>query len=329
MQGKIPSSHQFNTMNIVSKIRGGLNGGSGSSLQGVLLLLIAFFIFSVQDVIVKLMSSDYAVLEIVTIRSLFALPIVIMILTRSGQTFSDLKTEVFGTQFVRGIAMFAAYLFFFLALAALPYSLMIGIFFSGPLFITALSVPMLGESVGWRRWLAVLIGFVGVLIVINPREGSFDPTTLLAVAAALCYAISIVLTRKISDSPQVIASWTTFVYIGCALILSPVFARLSWESGHPSVLFLTKAWTVPPLNDILLIFFLALCWGGGMVLLSAAYRNTAVAILAPFEYFSIVYGILFGFLIWREVPTIQMLFGVAIIIGSGLFIIYRENQTET
>ena len=296
-------------------------------MQGVILLLIAFFIFSVQDVIVKLMSSDYAVLEIVTIRSFFALPIVILILRRSGQTFADLKSNVLGTQLLRGLAMFAAYLFFFLALAALPYSLMIGIFFSGPLFITALSVPMLGETVGWRRWLAVLVGFVGVLIVINPREGSFDPATLLAIAAAFTYAISIVLTRKMDDSAQVTASWTTFVYIGCALILSPIFASLSWDSGHPSVLFLTKAWTIPLFKDVLLIFFIALCWGGGMVLLSAAYRNTAVAVLAPFEYFSIVYGLLFGFVIWQEVPTIQMLIGVVIIIGSGLFIIYRENQT--
>ena len=150
------------TMNIVSKIRGGLNGSGGSSLQGVILLLIAFFIFSVQDVIVKLMSSDYAALEIVTIRSLFALPIVIIILKRSGQSYADLKTDLLGIQFFRGFAMFAAYLFFFLALAALPYSLMIGIFFSGPLFITALSVPMLGEYVGWRRWIAVLVGFIGV-----------------------------------------------------------------------------------------------------------------------------------------------------------------------
>ena len=223
--------------------------------------------------------------------------------------------------------MFTAYLFFFLALAALPYSLMIGIFFASPLFITALSVPFLGEEVGWPRWLAVFTGFLGVLIIIDPR-GQFEPATLLAVASAFTYAISIILTRMLPDSAQVTSTWTNFMYIAFALILSPVFASLSFESIHPSILFLTKAWTLPVLKDFLFIAFIAVCWGCGMVLLSAAYRDTAVATLAPFEYFAMVYALLFGYIFWQEVPTPQMLLGVALIIGSGLFIIYREKQAD-
>lgn len=309
-------------MTLVQRFR----NSQSQSIKSIALLLTAFLIFSIQDVIVKLMSSDYAVLEIVLIRSCIALPLLLFILRRSQQPFQHIRIATQPIQFWRGFAMFAAYLFFFLALAALPYSLMVGIFFAGPLFITALSVPMLGETVGWRRWAAVIIGFLGVLVIINPRGDTFDPTILLAVAAAFCYAICIILTRKISDTAQVTAVWTNLIYLGGAIVLSPIFASLSFDSVHPSIKFLTKAWTMPSMTDFGLIALMAFGWGGGMVLLTIAYRDTPVATLAPFEYFAMVYGLLFGYLIWSEIPTLTMMTGVILIIGSGLFIIYRERQ---
>ncbi|MFK7805196.1 MAG: DMT family transporter [Anaerolineae bacterium] len=310
-------------MNIASKFQ----EGQSSNIRGVLLLLIAVLIFSIADVIIKTMSSNYAALQIVFIRSVFALPIVFIILYKRGR-FSDLKSGNYTLQVLRGLMMFAAYIFFFLAIAALPYSLTLGIFFSGPLFITALSVPILGETVGWRRWLAVLVGFVGVIIVINPAGSEFDPATILALAAAFTYAVSIILTRKLQDTAISTAVYTTFVYLGAAAILAPIFSGWDSDSTHASMLFLVKAWTVPLPLDLLLIFFLALCWGIGMVLLSTAYRETDVAILAPFEYFSIFYGLVFGYIFWGEIPTSFMIIGVILIVCSGLFIIYRENRAS-
>ena len=296
-----------------------------STLRGISLLLLAMLIFSIQDIIVKLISSDYALLEIVIIRSIFALPFVLLILRFNGG-MAKLRTESLHLHLLRGFVMFLAYTFFFLGLAALPYSLSVALFFAGPLFITALSVPLLGEKVGWRRWLAVLVGFGGVIMISRPGAASFDPAAIFAVAAALAYAISIILTRKMDDSAPVMAVYTTGVYLTLALIFSPIFASLDFNSTHPSLVFLTKAWTVPLLKDVLLIFIISLCWGTGMVSLSAAYRDTAVATLAPFEYFTIFYGIVFGFIIWQEVPSLLMMVGVALIVGSGLFIIYRENR---
>ena len=107
---------------------------------------------------------------------------------------------------------------------------------------------------------------------------------------------------------------------------SPLFAAFTLPTEHPSFQFLSMAWNRPVPLDLLLIFFISLCWGISMVLLSSAYRSTPVATLAPFEYFSIIYGILFGYLIWQEIPTPTMLVGVILIVGSGLFIIYRERQ---
>ncbi|MEM7113370.1 MAG: DMT family transporter [Chloroflexota bacterium] len=302
-----------------------LAGKSESSLRGISLLLIAFFIFTVQDAIVKLLSSDYALFQIVLIRTLFVIPIVFIILHFDGG-LPTLKTTQLRQHIWRGGMMFLAYAFFFMGLAALPYGLSIAIFFAGPLFITALSAPMLGETVGWQRWLAVLVGFVGVLIMMRPTGSSFEPATLFMVLSALCYAISIIITRKIQDNATSITSYTTAVYFVGALIASPIFANITLNTTHPSFVFLTQRWPLPPLGDLLLIFGLAVCWGVGMVLLSAAYRGTAVATLAPFEYFSIFYAVVLGYLLWGEIPSLAMLIGILLIVGSGLFIIYRENQ---
>ena len=298
-----------------------------NSLQGIMLMLSAFGIFSVMDAIVKWMSGDFALLQIVLIRTLFSLPIVSLIVYFRGG-FKLLKTKTPGWQVVRGVAMFSAYIFFFMALAALPYSTMIAIFFSGPLFITALSGPLLGEPVGWRRWMAVLIGFVGVLVIIRPAGGQFEPATIYALLAAFVYAISIIYTRKVEDSGATTSFYTAVVYLAAALIFSPIFAAIDSSSSHPSITFLTMAWPTPQPADILLIFVLALGWGVGMVLLSTAYRGTPVATLAPFEYFSIVYGIIIGYLVWQEVPKPAMLAGTGLIVACGLFIIYRERQLE-
>lgn len=296
-----------------------------STVRSIFLLMVAFFLFSIQDAIIKVFSDRYALMQVVIIRTLFTIPIVYILLRQSGG-LAQLRTNALRTQLIRGFAMFAAYIFFYMALAAMPFSLMLAIFFSGPLFITALSVPMLKEHVGWRRWSAVLVGFIGVLITINPTGSNFEPASLFAVASALMYAISIISTRKLEDSPQAITAYTTLCYMTGALVLSPIFVGMDTSSAHPSVQFLTMRWPMPLMSDVLLIALIAVIWGVGMVMLSSAYRNTDVAILAPFEYFGIVYGIVFGYFFWQEIPTVNMLIGTVFIVGSGLFIIYRENQ---
>ena len=310
-------------MNLLTKFQ----SSTSSSLRGISLLLTAFFIFSVQDVIIKLMSNEFALLQIVLIRTVFTIPILLALLHFDGGIRIP-KTEKLALQIWRGFMMFSAYLFYFLALAALPFSLTLAVFFSAPLFIAALSVPMLGETVGWRRWSAIFVGFIGVLIIIQPWGESFNPATIFAILAALAYAISIILTRKQDESGLSTTFYTTAVYLAASLIFSPIFAALNLGVSNPSIEFLTKRWPVPTMADIFIIVGLAFCWGIGMVLLSGAYRGTAVAILAPFEYFSILYGIIFGFIFWQEIPTFETIIGLIFIVGSGLFIIYRENQVQ-
>ena len=295
--------------------------------RNIFLLLAAFLLFSIMDVVIKILSDSYALMQIVLIRTLFTLPIVFGILHFNGG-LSALRTKQLSVQLIRGLSMFLAYIFFYMALSTLPYSLHVALFFSSPLFITALSAPLLKERVGWRRWLAVIVGFGGVLIIVDPRGVSFEPATLFTLASAFMYAISMISTRKLDDNGASITVYTTLVYLAGAAILSPIFANIETAVAHPSIIFLTMDWPTPLLKDVLWILLLSLFWGVGMVMLSTAYRDTAVSVLAPFEYFSIIYGIGLGYIFWQEIPTPTMMIGLVFIVGSGLFIIYRENRLE-
>ena len=312
---------------LLNKIRYGNHLQTAGATRSIMLMLVAFFLFSIQDVIIKILSDDYALMQIVLIRTLFTLPIVFTILHFDGG-LATLRTSALKLQLARGLAMFLAYIFFYMALATLPFSLHIALFFSSPLFITILSAPLLGEQVGWRCWLAVLVGFGGVLVIVDPRGVSFEPATLFTLASALMYALSIIATRKLDDRASSITVYTALVYLAGASLLSPIFANIDMSSAHPTIAFLTMAWPTPLLKDILLILLISIFWGTGMVMLSSAYSKTAVATLAPFEYFTIFYGILFGYMIWGEIPSLIMIIGVALIVSSGLFIIYRENRAQ-
>ena len=298
-----------------------------STLRGVFLLLTAMFIFTIQDSIIKLMSGDYPLLQIVLIRSLFSIPIILLILQYNGGIQQLRETKEIGGHIWRGASMFSAYAFYYLGLAALPFNLHLVIFFASPLFITALSVPLLQEQVGWRRWAAVSAGFIGVIIIIQPNNGRFEPAVLLSLASAFMYALSIIQTRKIKDSAAKMSAYTAVVYISMAALLAPVFSSIDVNHlAHPSLTFLTQAWQAMPVMDWLLLLLLSVFWGVGLTMLSKAYQLSHVSILAPFEYFAIFFGIIVGFLIWREIPTAVTLIGLIFIVGSGLYIVYRENQ---
>lgn len=156
------------------------------------------------------MSSHYATLEIVVIQSSFTVPIVLAIAHFNGG-LAQLRTKHLTLELLRGIMMFCSYICFLLALAALPYNTVITLYFSGPLFMTLLSVPLLGESVGWRRWMAVLVGFCGVFIIIRPDVDSFDFAAMLPVASAFMYAVGIIWTRKLNDSAPAMASASSWL----------------------------------------------------------------------------------------------------------------------
>jgi drug/metabolite transporter (DMT)-like permease len=246
--------------------------------------------------------------ELVFTNALFSLvPVGLVSLRRGG--IARLRTRRLQLHVLRGLCGLAGGLLAFYAYSQLPLADAYSIIFATPLLITALSVPILGEQVGWRRWSAVGIGFLGVLIMLQPGAAPIGPGSIAALAAACCSAFSILLVRKLSttESTAAIALYSNLTVVVAMGALLPF------------------GMTVPNLPDFLLMAASGLVGGTALLVLIAAYRRAPAALVAPFQYSQMVWAIAIGFLIWRDVPDPAKLLGAAIVAASGLFILYRET----
>jgi len=310
---------------------GGPPGSLDQRIRGMICLTAGIAVFSIQDLIIKLLSGDYPLHQAMVIRSLTALPLLLVLVVLDGGVRTLVSPRP-GLMIGRGIIMFSAYASYYLGLAALPIAKSVALYFTAPLFITMLSVVMLGETVGPRRWAAVAIGFAGVLIMVRPGSQFFEWASLLPLYAGLAYAVSQVLTRKLGAVER--ASTMTFYGNGVFLIggalLAAMFGAGDMASGeHPSLAFLIRGWVWPTPVDFLLMAACGVVAAAGLTLLTQAYRVAPANTVAPFEYTAVVWGALYGWLFWRELPAANTWAGMAIIIGAGLYVLYRERQTGT
>ncbi|MCA9955682.1 MAG: DMT family transporter [Anaerolineales bacterium] len=298
-----------------------------ANMKGITFLISAAFVISIQNIAVKWIGGDYSALQIVTFRSLVALPFTVLFFRYEGGRGLP-TTKLPRLEFVRGLFLFLSYTTFMMGLAALPLAQIEAIRFSGPLMITFLSVVMLGEQVGPRRWVALVIGFLGVLLIVQPGSASFNIGSLFVLISVLFYALVAIITRKLKaeDSSATMAYFSSLVYLVAALLLVPLPALVGdMPNAHPSIAFLIRPWSMPTLLDGLIMAGLGLIWAIWMYLLSRAYSLAQASVAAPFEYVSLPINILWGFLIWREIPTWMTLAGAALTLGSGLYVLYRER----
>jgi drug/metabolite transporter (DMT)-like permease len=274
-------------------------------------IVLAIFLFSTMDVLIKLLRAEgYSVLQIFFFRSAVALiPIAVVIHAEGGM--ARLRTRRIGGHFGRTLLTMGFLLCFFWALSLLPLASVYSITFASPLLITALSVPLLGEKVGPRRWAAVLVGFVGILVILRPGGDAFSLGGMVALASTLFYATAMILVRQLSrtESNASIVFW--FSIFATAL----------------SALVLPWAWTTPDgwLPWAMLIA-VGLLGGTGQVFITEAYRRADAAVVSPFQYTSLLWGVGYGWLIFADVPSAGVLAGGAIVIGSGLYILHRETR---
>jgi len=297
-------------------------------LGGIVCIVTGVTVILGNDVAIKWMSADYPIHQLVFTRSLIAIPLTLAILQFEGG-LRALRTRHPWLHACRGLLMAIANMTFFLGLAALPLADAMVLFFVAPLFITALSVPLLGEHVGWRRWLAVLLGMLGIIVMQRPGSSVFQWAALLPVVAAACYALTQMLTRRLGASdraaPMALYLHLAFLSVSAAAGLALGDGRFA-GTGDPSLEFLLRAWQWPLQEHVVAMLVSGVCVGVGGYLLTQAYRLAQAGVVAPFEYTALPWGLLAGFLIWGDTPDTFSVLGMALIVGSGLFVWYRENQ---
>lgn len=261
-------------------------------------------ILTLSDASAKWLASDYPVGEVIAIRSLFVV-LLLVALTMARGRFHELRVRNISAQGARAVLACASTFLFVVGISYLPLADAIALSFVGPLFITALARPLLGEWVGWRRWLAVLVGFVGVLAMVDPTGDSLRWAALLPLTAAMAGALRDVLTRRISvtetSSSILLTSNLMIVVVG------GLAAALSWR--------------VPNAKDMLLLGVSGVLVGTAHFLHIEAFRLAEATLIAPFKYSTLVWGTAVGFLIWGHVPGWGTLFGTALVVGSGLYIL--------
>ncbi len=279
---------------------------------GVGMMLGSVSVFAVMDTLVKWLAADYPIYQIMFFRSAVALlPISLFIMGAGG--WRVLKTAHPGLHLLRGCIGVSAMFTAFTGISKMPLADAMAIFHSAPILMTALSVPLLKEVVGIRRWAAVSIGFCGVLLVVKPGTEVFSQGALYMVVAAFFVAFASNLIRIMARYDD--AACITFYFTVAATVVSSIMSLL-W------------GWQTPSLKDSALLASVGVLGGCGQYLMTLSLKNAEVGLVSPLKYLMIVFGGILGFLIWEEVPDTFSLIGIVIIITSGVYTMQREARLK-
>lgn len=268
---------------------------------------VAFLVAN--DTIAKLLTDRYSPIQIIFVRNLIAVPVIAAAIYAVFGT-AALRTNHLRLHAVRGLLMVAAAWLYFTSLMYLSLAEATALVFSAPIFITALSVPLLGEQVGWRRWAAVLLGFVGVMIIVRPGGATFQVASLLPIGTALLYATFMISARWIDRRESL---WTMMLFV----MLFPML--------YAAPIALAQ-WTPVARGDIGMFVALAVFGSLGVTLIGQAFRLAPAAIVAPFDYTALIWATGLGWLVWGDIPVLWTIVGAAIIVISGIIIILREAR---
>ncbi|HVI24674.1 MAG TPA: DMT family transporter [Xanthomonadaceae bacterium] len=279
------------------------------ALRAMVTMLVAVATFALMDAGLKVLSAHYPPFEVGTLRALSSLPFVLVwaVASVGGRALLRVRWSLHLLRGAIGVAMMASFVY---ALRTLPLSTTYSIFFVAPLLITALSVPLLGERVGPRRWIAIGVGLVGVLVLLRPRgDGVFGMAALMVLLAALMYAISAITVRWLArtDSNQAMVVWLlVLMALGSGAIALPDWVPVRAEHG----------W---------LVLGVGISGAIGQYAITAAFRLGEASLLAPLEYTALVWGVLFDLLLWHTLPDAVTWVGASIIVASGLYLLRRER----
>ena len=298
--------------------------------KGIILILIAMMVFSVQDGIMKHIYNFVSLYEIYLIRTVvsFILILIFLILTKKPIVF---KSQYPILTLCRVILFFFGFSSFYISLTVLPLGTATALFFVTPFLITIFAHFFLKEEIGPRRWAAIAVGFIGVYITLNPDFSNFNYLSLLPILCAFCYSLSMIIIKMTSDKDSVYTQTFTF-YIG-AIIFSMIFYFVIGDGKfntieHPAAQFILREWFVEIENSILFMVATGVTATVAFLLLFTAYSIASPAVVSPFEYSILLWSPLIGWIYFNEVPTLSTVIGILIIVSSGIYIFLREKAQD-
>jgi drug/metabolite transporter (DMT)-like permease len=277
-------------------------------VRGIGLLALSVAFFAIMNAIIKHLAATYPTMQMVFFRNLLAFVPLLPFLIHAGG-LEALRTRRPLAHAFRALVGISAMAGFFYAYGRLPLAGVVAIGFAAPLFMTALSVPLLKETVGIRRWLAVAIGFVGVLVMVKPGSGVFEPAALTALAATLGVALVFIAVRSLSRTEGSATIVFYFTLSGTAV------------SGA----FLPWHWVTPDALGLALLVLVGLLGGAAQMCMTQALKLAPVSVVSPFEYTSLLWAVGFDVALWGVAPATNTLFGAALVIATGLYILHRET----
>jgi len=298
--------------------------------KGIILILLAMIVFSVQDGIMKHIFTFVSLYEVYLIRTVvsFLLILVFLKLTKKPIVF---KTQYPLLTFCRVILFFFGFSSFYISLTVLPLGFATALFFVTPFLITVFAHFFLKEEIGIRRWSAVVVGFVGVYITLDPDFSNFNYLSLLPIFCAFCYSLSMIIIKKTSDKDSVYTQTFTF-YFG-AIIFSTIFYFIIGDgqyntTDHPASQFIFREWFVDLESSILFMVATGVTASVAFLLLFTAYRVASPAVVSPFEYSILLWSLLIGWIYFDEIPRLNTVIGILIIVSSGIYIFMREKAQD-
>lgn len=278
-------------------------------VKGLLYMIGGVFFLSVMDATAKWLTTGYPLPELMFLGRLPA-PLFGICLAMANGGIATLKTRKIGWHLVRTVFGIATMATFFYALRLLPLADTVAICFVAPLFMCALSVPILKEKVGPRRWAAIVVGFAGVIVIVQPSGTGFGLGAILSVTAAFTYAVSIIVSRKLSTTET---SYSLLFWFSVFLLVaSGALTPFNWVTPHGA--------------DIAVFCVMAFSGTVGQFFMTQAYRYGEISFLAPLEYTALIWAVLFGVLFWNEFPNAIVLAGSLIIVASNMYVVHRETK---
>lgn len=274
---------------------------------GISITVIGGLCFAIQDAGIKWLTAEVAVLQVLFLRSLFGLVFLSASTIFSGERIA-LKVDRPWLLLTRTAINILCWVLFFYGLKYLPLATAVALFFSFPLFLAIVSIPLLGETVGMRRVVAIIVGFIGVLLITNPTAGLSVPA-LLMLGAAFGWAIAASLTRILGEKENT-STLLFYTLVGFVVILL-VPQYWVWDALEP--------------DEYLLVTGVAFFGVIAQFAVTKAYTIASPSLIAPFEYTALIWSAVLGYLLWKDIPDTYAIAGAILIIGSGVYIIHRET----